>query len=294
MHYPLHPLPALPECPTPISIGSHPDPFIRTDPLRDIVRLLGGDVDALTGDSLAFPVALRRLSADSTLAHEGDAAQCLHVLRSGSLKCFKTLEDGYEQVMSLVLPGDVLGFDALHSGRLPATVMALEVSTLYTLPLKGLPQWRRDHPALDQALQLALSRQLARAADLTEMLAAVSSGVRLARFLLHMSAQAAERGWSPRRLRLHLGRREIASLLGMAHETVSRSFTTLDEAGLVKVDNREIEILDPDGLKGLSRCTRGPVVHNGGAAAGTSPQAPRDRRMAVWCAPALSAAGAMS
>ena len=194
--------------------------------------------------------------------------------------------------MALALPGDVLGFDALHSGRMPATVVSLEVSTVYTLPLTALSHWRREHPALDQALLLALSRQLARAAQLTEMLAAVSSSVRLARFLLYMSAQSAEHGWSPRRLRLHLGRREIASLLGMAHETVSRSFTTLDEAGLVQVDNREIEILDLDGLKDLSRCTRGPAGNHASASTRAAPIAPRDHRLAVWCAPALAAAGA--
>ena len=280
-----HPIPALPG----LLAGAVP-----SGPLHDIVRLLGGDGGSLTREASAFPVALRRLSGDSTLAREGDAAQSLHVLRSGSLKCFRTLEDGYEQVMALALPGDVLGFDALHSGRMPATVVSLEVSTVYTLPLKALPTWRREHPPLDQALQLALSRQLARAAQLTEMLAAVSSSVRLARFLLYMSAQSAEHGWSPRRLRLHLGRREIASLLGMAHETVSRSFTTLCEAGLVQVDNREIEIVDRDGLQGVSRCTRGPAGSHAGASSRAAPHAPHDRRLAVWCAPALAAAGAVA
>lgn len=293
MHSTLDALHDLPGCASPISIGIAPDPSYRTEALHDIVRLLGGDVHALAAGNSTLPVALRRLSGDSTLAHEGDAAQSLHVLRSGSLKCFRTLEDGYEQMMALALPGDVLGFDALHCGRMPVTIVSLEVSTVYTLPLKALPHWRREHPALDQALLLALSRQLARAARLTEMLAAVSSSVRLARFLLYMSAQAAERGWSPRRLRLHLGRREIASLLGMAHETVSRSFTTLVEAGLVQVDNREIEILDLDGLKCVSRSTRGPAGPHAGASARAAPHTPHDRRLAVWCAPALAAAGAV-
>ena len=91
MHSTLHALPDLPGCVSPISIGIAPDPSLRTDALHDIVRLLGGDVDAIAAENSTFPLALRRLSGDSTLAHEGDAAQSLHVLRSGSLKCFRTL-----------------------------------------------------------------------------------------------------------------------------------------------------------------------------------------------------------
>jgi CRP/FNR family transcriptional regulator len=89
------------------------------------------------------------------------------------------------------------------------------------------------------------------------MMAAVASDVRLARFLLWMSARMEEAGQSPRRLLLRMCRRDIASLLGVAHETVSRSFTTLADAGLLTVQNREVDILDLPALRGVARSTRG-------------------------------------
>jgi CRP/FNR family transcriptional regulator len=245
----------------------------EADALRDLARLLGGDIAA--PDPMArVPVALRRLAEGSALVHEGAPLESVFVVRCGSLKCLRTLEDGYEQVSALALPGDVLGFDGLHSGRHAATCVALELSTVYAVGVADLKRLRARCPALDDAWQRAISRQLARVAATSEMVAAVSSDVRLARFLLWLSARTAELGWSPRRLRLSMCRRDLASLLGVAHETVSRSFTTMADAGLLKVDNREIEILDPAQLHARARITRRPTDS---AAPANLPRAPAAR-----------------
>jgi len=45
-------------------------------------------------------------------------------------------------------------------------------------------------------------------------------------------------------------------MLGVAHETVSRSFTALAMNRLIHVSDRDVEILDMDGLKTYSRSTR--------------------------------------
>lgn len=222
---------------------------------RDVLRLLG--VDASIPESTArIPMAVRRLEEGSSLAHEGAPLQSLYLVRCGSLKSVRTLEDGYEQVTALALPGDVLGFDGLHCGRHAATDVALEFSTAYAIPLSSLHAMRERCPRLDEAWQLALSRQLARATATADMLAAVASDVRLARFILWLADRAAALGWSSRRLRLTMCRRDLASLLGVAHETVSRSFTMMAESGLLRVHNREIEILDRARLQARARTTR--------------------------------------
>jgi serine/threonine protein kinase len=114
------------------------------------------------------------------------------------------------------------------------------------------------------ALQHALSSQLARASEIAEVMAAVASEVRLARFLLQRSARMAVYGQSSRQLRLPMSRRDIASHLGVAHETVSRSFGELANWGFISVENREIGILDVEALKAFARMTRGMVDDRGG------------------------------
>ncbi|MBX3607821.1 MAG: Crp/Fnr family transcriptional regulator [Piscinibacter sp.] len=226
-------------------------------PFQELLRLLGSDAPRPGAPESDPSVPLWRLRAGAPMTHEGMPADFIQVVRSGSFKCQRVAEDGYEQVLSFAGPGDVLGFDGLCRGHYPTSAVALEDSTVFALPLRELDRLRQQHPALDRGLQQALSRQLARAGEVAEMMAAVAAEVRLARFLVWLSGCMAARGQSPRRLHLRMSRRDIASLLGVAHETVSRSFTALAELGLLRVDNRDVEILDLDGLRQCTRSTRG-------------------------------------
>ncbi|MDP2005629.1 MAG: Crp/Fnr family transcriptional regulator [Rubrivivax sp.] len=225
--------------------------------LADLVRLMGAAPadGARALESMRIP--LRRLHEGSTLIFEGARGHAIYVLRCGSVKTVKVQEDGYEQVLSFQQAGDVVGFEGLHGAVLPASVVALEESSVYVLPFAELPQLRDLCPVFTDALELALSRQLLNAAAPAALMAAVASEARLARFLLWWSERMAAAGRSPRKLHLRMCRRDIASFLGVAHATVSRSFTALAEAACLRVDNRDVEILDFEALHVRARNTRG-------------------------------------
>jgi CRP/FNR family transcriptional regulator len=52
-------------------------------------------------------------------------------------------------------------------------------------------------------------------------------------------------------------RRDIASHLGVAHETVSRALTALQQVGCIAVTYRDIELIDTRLLQDIQRITRG-------------------------------------
>lgn len=248
-------------------------PLSETATMADVIRTLGHSLDDGSEAGL-MPVTPWRLRENATLLHEGGLSQQLYVLSSGSLKCVKTLEDGYEQVLFFAHRGELLGFEALHSGTQPASVVALEDAVLFALPVPDLPKLQETLPSLREALHHALSRQLSRVSETAEMMAAVASDARLARFLLGWATHMAQVDQSPHRLHFGMGRRDIASLLGVAHETVSRSFTLLADAGLLRVNNRDIEILDLEGLKLRAANTRGVCAGRGSSKPGALNQCP--------------------
>ena len=207
----------------------------------------------------AAPPLRQRVAAGTILLHEGAPARHVCVVLAGTFKSVKTGDDGYEHVLGFSMRGDLLGYDGLASGHYASAAMALEDSVVFVLPLRQLEQLRHADDGFDQALQTALSRQMSRATELAELMSAVAADARLARFLLHLSARMQEQGLSPRRLLLRMNRREIASHLGVAHETVSRSFGLLADRGYLCVDNRAIEIVDGEGLRMHAHCTRGPA-----------------------------------
>jgi CRP/FNR family transcriptional regulator len=226
--------------------------------LPELVQLLGGD-DATCTAAGPERFAVQRVARGAQLVHEGASADVVYVVLAGSFKQVKTAEDGYEHVLSFAWRGDLIGYDGLAGQRYVFAAVALEDSRVVALPRGGLQELRRRVDAIDAALQAAVASQLAHAGEIAEVMAAVAADARLARFLVQLSSRMARRGQSPRRLLLRMNRRDIASHLGVAHETVSRSLRVLSEGGLLRVADRDVEILDVEGLKRCARSTRGTV-----------------------------------
>jgi CRP/FNR family transcriptional regulator, anaerobic regulatory protein len=228
------------------------------NPLVELLRLTGCRVEP-GDDGLDMAAPIRRLRPRDMLFHEGSRADSVYFVRAGTFKTFRTAEDGYEQVLGFSGRAELIGFDALCMGHHPTACVALEESSVYSLLIRDLVEPGRRVPAIDRMLAIAVSRALQQRNDLADVMAAVAAEARLARFLLQWSARMTACGQSPRRFYLRMGRRDIASYLGLAHETVSRSLQTLVRWNLLSVSNRAVDILDMDGLKALARNTRRPV-----------------------------------
>jgi len=223
--------------------------------LVELLRLAGADPgDARLG--VDIPVPVRRVQEGQSLFLEGARAQAIYFVRGGTFKTFCTGEDGYEQVLGFSGRGELLGVEAIGSGQFPNQAVALEDSSVFVLMLADYFGAGPRNPALDRMVFAAVSDAMQRRGELADVMAAVAAEVRLARFLMHLSRRLAASGQSPRRFHLRMGRRDIASYLGVAHETVSRSFGTLVDAGLLRIDNREVEILDVEELRAFSSGTR--------------------------------------
>jgi CRP/FNR family transcriptional regulator len=237
------------------SSGAYREP--RQTSVTEVLRLLGADMDAESrrwANSIELP--LWRIPAGTTFLRADDLADAIHVVRFGYFKIVKIAEDGYQQVRGLAGPGDVLGFEGAALGRHPLEVAALDDCSVIAVPLSELRTLRHQSQPFDQALMRALGEQLAHAGDTASLMAPVAAEARLARFVLWMSARMAAHGESPRRFLLRMSRRDIANLLAVAHETISRSFSQMVECGYLKVDGREVEILDLAALQACSLSTR--------------------------------------
>lgn len=227
----------------------------ETSAMSDLLQLMG----AAVGDAQAaaeLPVPVRRLREGDTLYGENARAEAFYFVRAGTFKTYRTGEDGYEQVLGFAGRGEALGFDAIGMGHYTNEAVALEDSSVYVILLRDYFTQSPRNAALDQVVFRAISHALMRRGELADVMAAVAAEVRLARFLMHLSQQIQVCGQSRHHFHLRMSRRDIASYLGVAHETISRSFSSLAAWGLVSVDNREVEILDMEKLKAFSSSTR--------------------------------------
>jgi CRP/FNR family transcriptional regulator len=222
----------------------------------DLLRWAGLG-DQVSEQTDRMPYATRRVRADTALVHEGNPFEYLYFVCAGSFKCVQVDAEGYEQVLGFALHADMIGLDGMSRGRHASGAVALEDSTVASLPFTDIMAASRRMPSMERLIQRAVGAELLRRSDTQYLMSAASSEVRVARFLLHFAKRQNALGYSDRRIRLRMTRRDIASHLGVAHETVSRALTALQQVGGIVVTYRDIEIVDAKLLQEIQRVTRG-------------------------------------
>lgn len=196
----------------------------------------------------------RRFAHGDYLYRSGDKFQSLFAIRSGSFKTQVLHEDGREQVTGFQMVGEIIGLDAISTDRHTCDAVALESSEVCELPFNKLEALSRELPSLQRHLHRIMSREIVRDQGIMLLLGSMRAEQRLAAFLLNLSQRYAARGLSPTQFQLRMSRQEIGSYLGLKLETISRTFSLLQQRGLIHIHIRSIEILD---LAGLQACLKG-------------------------------------
>jgi len=181
---------------------------------------------------------------------EGDPFEAIAAVRVGTVKTYVTDSEGREQVLGFFLPGEVIGLNAISQSRYPCNAVAVDSVMLCRFSFPNIAALASRMPGLQQHLFKLLSEDIGKAALLSGNFTADE---RMAAFVVSLSRRHAARGFSSTRFRLSMTRNDIANYLRLASESVSRGFSRLQDAGLLRVDRREIEITDPVKLEALAR-----------------------------------------
>jgi CRP/FNR family transcriptional regulator len=129
--------------------------------------------------------------------------------------------------------------------------VALEDSQVCVIPYHQLEELSREVSDLQRQFHRIMSREIVRDHGVMLLLGSMRAEERLAAFLLNLTQRLQSRGFSASELILRMTREEIGSYLGLKLETVSRTFSKFQDERLLEVKQRQIRILDQDGLQRL-------------------------------------------
>jgi CRP/FNR family transcriptional regulator len=183
------------------------------------------------------------------LYRSGAPLKSLYAIRTGFFKTQALHENGLEQVTGFQMSGEIIGMDAIGTDTHTCNAVALEDSEVCELPFARLEELGRKSPALQRHLHRIMSREIVRDHGIMLLLGSMRAEGRLAAFLLNLSQRFAARGYSPSAFQLRMTRQEIGNYLGMKLETVSRTLSQFQQAGLISVRNKAVEILDAPNLR---------------------------------------------
>jgi CRP/FNR family transcriptional regulator len=197
----------------------------------------------------------RPLRRGDYLYRAGGSLQSLYAVRTGFFKSCVMHDDGREQVAGFHMAGELLGMDGIGSGKHMCDAVSLEDSEVCEIPFTELEKLSRDIPTLQQHFHRIMSREIARDYGVMLLLGSMRAEERLAAFLLNLSQRFAARGYSSKSFLLRMTRNEIGSYLGLKLETISRALSHFQTEGIIAVQNKSVEIKDPDRLRAMvSQC----------------------------------------
>lgn len=196
-------------------------------------------------DALARAGRTRRLTRGELLFAAGDEDAACATLISGTLKVSSIDEEGTERILALVHPAGFVG--ELFAPFAHHDVVALTDSELCVFPRNDMGRAVAQHPALSQALLRRSQEDLHQSRKLLALGAKRSAADKVAALLLGLAEAASDSPCHPAtRFELPLTRGEMAGMLGVTIETVSRALTRFEDEGVIRRHGaRGIELVDP-------------------------------------------------
>jgi len=193
-----------------------------------------------------------RVAKGDYLYRLGDTQDAIYGIRVGSLKTQVEDANGQVQITGFYLPGEIVGLDGMLESRHTSSSQALEDAEVCVIRLDEVDDIAHRLPALQPQVRRLMSREITRSHVMLATLGGMRAEQRLAAFLLNLSQRLSVLGYSSVEFVMRMSREEIGNYLGLTLETVSRLFSRLNREGLIRIRQREVRILDMDGLRRLA------------------------------------------
>lgn len=186
------------------------------------------------------------LRRETTIFEEGQRADNVYQLISGSVRISRILRDGRRQIEACHFPGDIFGMAC--GVRHVATAQTLSPSIVRIMPRAALEALAAGHADVAARLLALTTQSLHRSQDHVSLLARRAACERMAGLLIEL----AERTGAVALIEASMTRQDMADYLALTIETVSRCLSQFQQQGLIALPGpRQILLLDRAGLARL-------------------------------------------
>lgn len=202
-------------------------------------------------EQIAAFVVTKQLAKGDYLFHEGAPPEGFYVVQRGAVNVHRVSAAGKEQVIQVFRAGQSFAEAALAGEGYPADARAIEDSTILLVPKADFLGLLRGRPELALRMLGSMSQHLRVLVGLLDDLTLKDVETRLANWLLKRCPRPPPQ--APVEIQLDRTKRVLAAEIGTVSETLSRTFASFRDNGLVNVSGKVITVLDPPKLDQLLR-----------------------------------------
>jgi CRP/FNR family transcriptional regulator, nitrogen fixation regulation protein len=190
---------------------------------------------------------VRSYARKSEIVREGDPADHVYEVVSGTVCTCKMLREGRRQITGFYLSGELVGLESTSNHAVGAqTITDTKVRIIEKRALNALAS--SDKKIADRLLSLT-TRDLGRKEELLLLLSR-SARDRLIGFIIDIAGRVAQKN---DRIALPMFRQDIADYLGLTIETVSRTLTELERCGAIKITRGRSIVLRSQPVNGRAQ-----------------------------------------
>jgi CRP/FNR family transcriptional regulator, cyclic AMP receptor protein len=232
--------------------------LVKREPLDGAGRLLGDCVlfrglDAVAKDALLARARLRTFKAGETIFLLGSPGDTMMAVVSGQVRISVPSADGREIVLAILQDNDVFAEIAMLDGKpRTAEAHALTACTIATLARRDVLAHFTRHPKNWLSLVEVLCERLRRTDQHVADVAFLRLPVRLAKAMLRMTSIEMAQVPGPGDATIRLSQRELGNFVGAGREGVNKCLRNWQRAGLVRLENGMITIVDRSALEQLA------------------------------------------
>ena len=242
--------------------GERKDVESRRDVLQSAPVFSGCSLSQLT--SLAHSARFCRHAPDAIIVSQEEPADELYLVASGCVRVLLVNADGRELTLAELRRHELFGEaalvgDAMHS----TTVVAVDDVRLLALSRSALLAHVRQHPATGALLALELARRTCAAQRLVGELALLGVEERVVRALERLAQRDGEVSDGAIVLRHRPTHHELAAMVGISRETLTRTFSALAKRGLLSTRGSWLKLCrerDGAGCAPAERAARPPFA----------------------------------
>lgn len=175
-----------------------------------------------------------------------EESDSLYIVNKGKIRIYRLSENGREQLLRILKPGDFTGELALfRTSKHESYAEAMVNTSVCMIRREDLQMLLEKYPSISMKVLQEFSRRLGETERQTARFATEKVETRIALFLAEF-AEDAEEGLE---FKLPMSKKDLASYLGTTPETISRKLGQLEDEGYIRQKSgRRVEILDLDGL----------------------------------------------
>ncbi|MBL7481318.1 helix-turn-helix domain-containing protein [Legionella bononiensis] len=183
----------------------------------------------------------------------------LYAIQRGTLKTYQVDANGNELIQGFYFAGEVLGFEAIYSRHYLFSAVALSDTVVCEIPYDNFLELLQLNPSLQKHILYLMSQQL----SVGSYLCYITAEQRLAAFLIDLATRL-----HPLEMQLQfllpMSRQDIGNYLRLTAETISRLLAQFKKNKLIAIDQKNIQLLQPEQLKLIADMEHCSVMKNQG------------------------------